>query len=409
MKSGEKNLSERTLAFGNMTLTPRSMDKLPYHAPVTTNLPHPDRKGRFKKPKDVVEEATPGSPAQIKNYGRMYGETQQELKSLLSKVNAEKSKDANSPQYRNALYQYYSKQIEGLGFLDQLNKAQGKNVNLQTQMNQAKTRLEALKKAQAQAKQNTIKNVQGQTDKSIQAMQSQQKNNVANAQQDMKKKMGEYQMALRRWYEGGQKGPQPTPPGQVQPPAVQAPEQNLPKNFIQPMKLNERGININNMNKMNELRELVKSLIMELDTDHRRMKELWYVKRTNGGVLNISASKGKAEDFLWDKLKGDGEVFYVKVPLEDWESEMKVNVSNISDYARKLYREEVSLYSDEPKTVYAFIRGDEVYRVGNTEPLGMVVSLGDGNVMVKRHDDGKVVSMDPNGLYLGKDWHHYNK
>jgi hypothetical protein len=160
--------------------------------------------------------------------------------------------------------------------------------------------------------------------------------------------------------------------------------------------------------KLNELREAIRKIIAEIGTESRRMKELWYVKRTSGGVMNISASKGEAEDFLWDKLKGDGEVFYVEVPLEDWESE-KVGVSNISDYAKRLYREGVSLYSDEPKTVWAFIRGDEVYRVGNTEPLGMVVSLGDRNVMVKRHEDGKVVAMDPNNLYLGKDWHRYNK
>jgi hypothetical protein len=159
---------------------------------------------------------------------------------------------------------------------------------------------------------------------------------------------------------------------------------------------------------INELRQAIREIIMEMDSDHRRMKELWYVKKTNGGVLNISTSKDKAEHFLWDKLKGDGDVFYVKVPLEDWESE-KVNVSNISNYARNLYREDVSLYSDKPKTVYSFIRGDEVYRVGESEPLGMVVSLGSRNVMVKRHDDGGVVSMDPNDLYLGKDWHHYNR
>ena len=46
---GEAMVSERGLSFPEKTLTPREDGKhLPHHAPVTTNLPHPKRKSRFK-------------------------------------------------------------------------------------------------------------------------------------------------------------------------------------------------------------------------------------------------------------------------------------------------------------------------------------------------------------------------
>ena len=46
----EAMVSERGLGFPEKTLTPRSDgENLPYHAPVTTNLPHPNRKSRFRK------------------------------------------------------------------------------------------------------------------------------------------------------------------------------------------------------------------------------------------------------------------------------------------------------------------------------------------------------------------------
>ena len=61
------------------------------------------------------------------------------------------------------------------------------------------------------------------------------------------------------------------------------------------------------------------------------------------------------------------------------------------------------------KSVYAFLEGDEVYKVGTQNPLGMVSSIGTKRVKVKRHSDGKMVYMDPSKLYLGKEWHEYNK
>ena len=61
------------------------------------------------------------------------------------------------------------------------------------------------------------------------------------------------------------------------------------------------------------------------------------------------------------------------------------------------------------KTVYAFIEGDEVYKVGTREPMGMVVSLGTKRVKVRKHSDKKMVYMEPSKLYLGKEWHEYNK
>ena len=74
--------------------------------------------------------ATPGSPAQIKNYQALYQETQVELKDLMSKVNAAKSKGVNTPQYRFALNQFYNKQLENLDFLKKELNNKNKLVNL---------------------------------------------------------------------------------------------------------------------------------------------------------------------------------------------------------------------------------------------------------------------------------------
>ena len=61
------------------------------------------------------------------------------------------------------------------------------------------------------------------------------------------------------------------------------------------------------------------------------------------------------------------------------------------------------------KTIHSFIKGDEVYVVGgNGSPLGMVFNLGTTNVCVKRHDNGKVVRVDPKILYRGVEWHEHN-
>lgn len=56
----EEFMLERGLAFNEKTLTPRSDGSgLPHHAPVTTNLPHPNRKSRFgKKGKQKAKSKT---------------------------------------------------------------------------------------------------------------------------------------------------------------------------------------------------------------------------------------------------------------------------------------------------------------------------------------------------------------
>lgn len=52
--------------------------------------------------------------------------------------------------------------------------------------------------------------------------------------------------------------------------------------------------------------------------------------------------------------------------------------------------------------MWSFVKGDEVYLNGIYEPFGMVTSLGNKNVMVKRHKDGKIVPMAPTKLWVGK-------
>jgi hypothetical protein len=193
--------------------------------------------------KDLIAENTPqASPAQIKNWQRLYDETKEELKDLTTKVNSQKTKGTNTPEYRHALYQYYSKNIESLDYLNKLNVAQNKEVNLKPQIDMWQKKFDLLKKVQAQARQTTIKNVKSQTDKDIKKMQSQQRDNVTKAKQDSKKKLDDYQMELRKWYEGGKKGPQPQPPGSVSLPQISVPQQKLPSNFQQPLTIKPTGL-----------------------------------------------------------------------------------------------------------------------------------------------------------------------
>jgi len=85
------------------------------------------------------------------------------------------------------------------------------------------------------------------------------------------------------------------------------------------------------------VRKIIKTIINEVLSE-KEMKDLWYVQNAKGSVLNISTSKDGADNFLRKSLKDNGTIFYVQVPIEDWNSE-KVSISNISHYAKKLYRE----------------------------------------------------------------------
>lgn len=67
------------------------------------------------------------------------------------------------------------------------------------------------------------------------------------------------------------------------------------------------------------------------------MKKLWYLKKGNGSVVNISTTKKAAENFLINQLKYQGQIFYVEVPEEDWNS-MKINTGSIERYAEKVYQ-----------------------------------------------------------------------
>ncbi len=61
-------------------------------------------------------------------------------------------------------------------------------------------------------------------------------------------------------------------------------------------------------------------------------------------------------------------------------------------------------------TVDHFISGDEVYLVGgNGEPFGMVDRLGSVNVLVRPHNQSKSIAIKPTKLYLGAEWHQFNK
>ena len=80
---------------------------------------------------------------------------------------------------------------------------------------------------------------------------------------------------------------------------------------------------------LNNLKSLIKQVLSE---NQESMKSIWYIKKTGEGVKNISTSKKDADRFLWNSLKGDGDVYYVEVPKSDWDSE-KVSAANIEQYA----------------------------------------------------------------------------
>lgn len=109
-------------------------------------------------------------------------------------------------------------------------------------------------------------------------------------------------------------------------------------------------------------------------------------KRSNGGNV---------PDKIFDEIKHLGK----KLDNLNESDENRVNLKNF-----------VSTEGDSSKfTTGHFLVGDEVYLVGNPKPFGMVSSLGDKNVLVKRHEDSKIVPKKPTELYLGQEWHKFNK
>lgn len=77
------------------------------------------------------------------------------------------------------------------------------------------------------------------------------------------------------------------------------------------------------------------------------MKELWYVQRTDGSILNISTNTNDAHKFLDNALKGNGNVFYISVPLEDYNAE-KVNPGYIKSWVQRLKQTPVITESKMP-------------------------------------------------------------
>ena len=69
------------------------------------------------------------------------------------------------------------------------------------------------------------------------------------------------------------------------------------------------------------------------------------------------------------------------------------------------------IYGHPKKETSAFLEGDEVYKVGSSdprEPYGKVVGVGSKNIKVRTYSDGKFRFIKPSKLYLGFDWHNYN-
>ena len=76
------------------------------------------------------------------------------------------------------------------------------------------------------------------------------------------------------------------------------------------------------------------------------------------------------------------------------------------------FKQSINENYNEKFSIYHFIVGDEVYLVnGNGEPFGMVAKIGQKNIFVKPHDKTKkpLVIKKPTELYLGQEWHHFNK
>lgn len=71
---------------------------------------------------------------------------------------------------------------------------------------------------------------------------------------------------------------------------------------------------------------------METKTTIRKWKEIWFVRKSNNNVINISSNPEDAYLFLRNSLKNEGVVCYTKVPQKDWDAE-KVSIGNIDHYA----------------------------------------------------------------------------
>jgi hypothetical protein len=91
MKTNKDNesqvpLSERMLPFPNMTMMPRSIEKLPYHAPVTNGEIHPERKKTKRKKK--------------KTKNKSKSKSMNELREIIRKIISE-SEDDNWFEYKD--------------------------------------------------------------------------------------------------------------------------------------------------------------------------------------------------------------------------------------------------------------------------------------------------------------------
>jgi hypothetical protein len=91
-----------------------------------------------------------------------------------------------------------------------------------------------------------------------------------------------------------------------------------------------------NLDPMYEYGGFMNGVYAEGGLTNNDMKKLWYVTDKDDKIKNISTSIEQAEVFL-SKIGYVGNINYVKVPLNDWNSE-KVTVSNIKNYAEKFWK-----------------------------------------------------------------------
>lgn len=125
-----------------------------------------------------------------------------------------------------------------------------------------------------------------------------------------------------------------------------------------------------------------------------RIKELWYVTDERGAVKNLSTTEEKAEVFLKTALKHSGRIYYVKVPLVDWEKE-KVNVGNIKLYAKKMWQGyEMAEGGDTSSPNVKFMKWFVDWSKGVDEHIHVSISIPNEFSSPVKDDSGKIVMLD---------------
>ena len=145
-------------------------------------------------------------------------------------------------------------------------------------------------------------------------------------------------------------------------------------------------------------------------TEIDKKSDKWQIKNADNKYYSVSMQSGKP---VWNESPDLGYSFTKEEAekIKNKLTELGNNELVLSEYDPNWWKAANGKSIEKWDTgagvdVYSFMRGDEVYLNGVRDPFGMVTSIGEKNVMVKRHSDGKIVPMPPTKLWVGKNIPH---